>query len=716
MSRLTIPAALLLGLVSFGALLGFGLLSPAAPVWRMPPGDMPGMLAGLEALSQDEWSYPPAVTDRLVVPQRTSLVLTDSVPWFALLLKALHVTPAVLPPLGLFLLLSHLLQGVRMVAVLRALGVVRPAVLIGGAALAVLLPAWLSRQLGHTALSAHFVLLFGLALCLSSLRRGLTGWHAAGFAVLLALCMGTHPYHVVPVALVTAAAFGAELLTGRGALPRVLAAGLGCTAAVGVSYAVLGYGVASGEVAGGGYGLYSMNLLGPVYPQTSSLAGQTWVGSWATGTVDPTGWQAFEGHSYLGAGILLILCAGLLAAVLRHGRADVVDGLSWRQAAPLVMALAALTVLAVLPDLWLLDHLVAALPLKTGRAGEVLSVFRANGRFFWMTAYALLAFGIYALDRRTSQPVVVAVLALAVGLQVADTQALRGAVGQVYAQPAAVTFPPALAAAAELRGRTLHFLPTLYCLDEREKEVVRQLSYAAIRNGGRSNSTPTGRNPWPDCNEPITQAHSADDILVLFRDSLAGRAGMARLSDSLPCYAMPLGAICGRGLDRIAGLVQTNVSDDVVDLPLIETALATTTQARPSPMFGRGWSSREAWGVWTDATVAELTFRRPPGPLDPSLSGVTIALDASGFAPPPLKAQHVAMTVNGHPLGEFDLVHGGWRWIEMTVPRSVIAGQEWLTVQLDIPGATPESATLPAPRKLGVGLRTIRFSPRNYAP
>ena len=176
-----IAIAILLGNLSFGMLFGFGLLFPSAPVWHMPPNDMPQMVTGLEALFQDGWGFPLAVTDRLVAPMRISIVFTDSLPWFTLLLKALDLSPDKVAPLALFLLVGHVMQAIGMMALLRALGVERPAGLIGGVALALLMPAWIIRQFGHIGLSEHFILLLTLALSATAARTGLTSTSAQRF-------------------------------------------------------------------------------------------------------------------------------------------------------------------------------------------------------------------------------------------------------------------------------------------------------------------------------------------------------------------------------------------------------------------------------------------------------------------------------------------------------------------------------------------------------
>jgi hypothetical protein len=694
-------------------LFGFGLLLPNAPVWQMPPNDMPQMVAGTEALFQEDWSFPPAVTDRLVAPMRISIVLTDSLPWFTLLLKALHLSPDKVAPLALFLLVAHLLQAIGMVALLRALGITRPAGLIGGVALALLMPVWISRQFGHIALSGHFILLMTLALFATAVRRGLTGWHAVGFAGLMALALGTHPYHIVPVSALVAAAFATELLCRRpGAWLRVAGGGLGCVLAVAVSYVVLGYGASSIQSSGGGFGVFSINLLGPVWPQASSLAGQRWADGWFTGTVDPTGGQSFEGYAYLGAGILCTVVMGLVVALLRKSRPEAPSSWSWRQFLPAAVVLLGLTLWAIGPKVWVLNHLVLVLPEPEGRLAEVMGIFRAHARFFWVPSYALLALGILALDRRLSQPALSAVMVVAVGLQVADTAVMRWAVGDRFTKPADLTFPPALAKSQAIAGRMWHFLPTLYCLRgvEADHDVVRQLSLVALRNGGRTNSAPTGRNPWPNCQAPFEAPRGTDDLLVLSREALLTTRAMQHASGGLPCYAMPRGALCGTGLEGIRGLVPMRWGPEGPFLPLNETTISLSSAAEIPAILRSGFSAREPWGVWSDGRVAEVAFRVPSLEHEPNLRSVAISIEGIGFVPPPLQSQTVNISANGHAVGSYEFV-AGWQRIEITVPRAVIVDAPWLVLRFDIPNATLADPAMPTSRLLGLGIKELNIRP-----
>src|SRR6185312_9444888 len=138
--------AILAALGLFAFVFGPGIVDAQAPIWRRPPGDMAMMVAGELAALREPWTFPILVTRHMTWPAPVSLVYTDSIPWMTAALKAAHLG-GVFSHLGLFLLVSYLLQGLAAVALMRAAGARHPAILLGAAAFAMTCPAWLMRQL-----------------------------------------------------------------------------------------------------------------------------------------------------------------------------------------------------------------------------------------------------------------------------------------------------------------------------------------------------------------------------------------------------------------------------------------------------------------------------------------------------------------------------------------------------------------------------------------
>jgi hypothetical protein len=559
-------AATLIPVVLCGFMFGFDIASAHAAFWGRPKVDMAVMTAAYEAFIREPWHWPLTTVSGLG-DKPISIVFTDSLPWLAIALKATGLW-RVLHPMGLFLLASYVLQVWSMIALLRALGVTDRWTLLLGGLLSLMVPAWLARQFGHIALAGHWIILVGLTLSVRSIREGLTWTRAACFAGLFALIVGIHAYHLPPVAAVFGAALLAELLQRRaGGWPRVLGAVAMAIAALAVSTWILDYHDGRGPTGGAAaLGVYSMNMVGPFWPQASKLAGQLWTGSWYTGVVDGNGAQAFEGFQYLGAGALLLIAAmagfQLTAAVRNRG----VSASFWVRWTPMTLAMIALTIWAVGWSAYAFKVHVYELPKPKGELAEVVGGFRAHGRFFWAVGYMLLALAITwasRLPRRTALAVLVAALAV----QAVDTSLLRHGVRQIFGWADPLAYPIDLTASPKTADRHWTFAPTYYCTPNYgDLGVMRQLFQAIVRNGGSANTYPTARSSDPPCvvTRPETFVDAAPGdrtITVVMANGQAKGGFLDPIAKRTDCYRFGPGVACGRDLDGIKGLTPVKAGD-----------------------------------------------------------------------------------------------------------------------------------------------------------
>jgi hypothetical protein len=542
-----------------GWMFGFDIALASAKFWTLPKNDMAAMTAAWEAFARQPWHWP-LTTVRGLMDKPVSLVFTDSIPWLALLLKATGLS-GVFTPIGLFLFLSYPLQAWSMIALLRALGVTDRWTLLLGALLSLVFPAWIARQFGHIALAGHWIVLLALALSTASAREGLSWKRAGGFAALAALAAGVHAYHLVPIAACFGAAVLAEVLQGRsGARLRSAGAMAVVSAALAVALWLLDYkdglGLTGGAAA---LGLYSMNLVGPVWPQASALAGQAWDGNWFTGVMDGSGGQAFEGFQYLGAGVLALVVAmaafHLTLVVRRRGFAP---GF-WVRWTPLILAMLTLTLWAVGWSAYAFKTHLYDLPKPSGDLAEKIGGLRAHGRFFWAAGYLLLALAVAwtsRLPRRTGLALLVAALAL----QAIDTSPLRQGVRQVFAEPDWRAYPDALTDSPRTVGRPWVFAPAYFCSPSlRDLRAIKQMTVAIVRNGGTSNTFATARDNDPPCDPPnpaITRDAAPGDrrITVVMRNEQPRGGFMAPIAGRSDCHWFGRGIACGRDLAGLKGL------------------------------------------------------------------------------------------------------------------------------------------------------------------
>ncbi|WP_269714058.1 DUF6311 domain-containing protein [Caulobacter sp. NIBR2454] len=703
---IAVLACVAAGVVLFGYMFGFDFMMAGAAFWKNPVNDMSAMTAGFEAFIRDPWTFPITITHRL--GESTPITYTDSIPWLSVLLKALHLG-GVFNPLGLFLLISYVLQPIAIGAVLRSLGARNPTTYLIAGLLALAFPAWIARQFGHIALCGHFVLIFGLALSISSARMGLTTRRAVLFGALAVLATGIHAYHLLPVGLLFGAALTAELVQkGKSALLRVLLSGAAVLLSVILSAWVLGYMEGAGDSGGvGSIGFYSMNILGPVYPQASALAGQVWNGGWFTGVMDPNGGQQFEGFQYLGGGILAAIALGLgLTLWGWRDPATRPDKAQLARFAPLVAACIILSVWAVGPKGYLITHLLFDVPVGDGAFVQLLSYFRCHGRLFWVVGYLLLAASMVGIERgapRRALPVLGLGL---LALQAFDTSPLRQGVRTIYAQPGAYYYPKDMMSAAVVQGRPWIFEPEYFCAnDTMDRLAIAQLTLAAVRAGGTSNTVATARNTGEDCSIPSdllkTAAPNDPRILVVLDKGRTSGGRFAAVAARTDCHRFVRGFICGAGLTGLPGLAPVSRAEMVGPRIASETLVPFNVAAK-SPLLASGWSMPEPQGVWSDGAsgVIEIPAAMlPTGPL-------ALEVTALAFGLPPKGDQKVPVFINDVPLGVRQIEVSGWRPYLIYVPEQARRSAGPLRLRFDF----PEAGSPPGdPRKLAMAVQSLRI-------
>jgi hypothetical protein len=264
------------------------------------------------------------------------------------------------------------------------------------------MPYTFYRFQGHTALSSQWVLVLAIWASLATLKSDWRRWAAVNGSVLL-IATGLNVYlaFMVMVNFSVFVVFQKHSSGLRAAFMRLTF--LVLVAAAGLS--VFGFMSAAGAPTEG-YGLFSMNMLGPLDSNGNS-------GILGLSIEDPTGGQSFEGYTYIGLGILLLSCFALLSGFKRRGRAHdfpfgkaiAVLAISYLLALSTTITLAAHTWQMPLP---MLDY--------------VMSRFRGSGRLFWIGGFWLTQIAIIALVLRLGARQAATVLTFILIIQLIDVR------------------------------------------------------------------------------------------------------------------------------------------------------------------------------------------------------------------------------------------------------------------------------------------------------
>lgn len=386
--------------------------------WDAQVGDVAKGEIGWFHYARGAWRFPVFDIGNYHYPEGGNIVLSDSLPLFALPAKVAYKLGGDterLPPIytGWWVALCLVLQAVAASRLLRVLGISRYVPHFAGVAIFCYLPIVMLR-FGQAALMAQFLILFALEGYVRAKREGLTRRQWIAQCLLPPLSLLVHPYLTVMCGALVAATIIDQWREHRLDI-RGVALRFGAIAFVALALMFLGGGFfTAASSTFGDYGLYSLNLLSPWVPFASTLAGRL------LGTDTPVipGTNQWEGGAYLGAGVLL-LCALALPA-LSDWRANL------RRHIVLFAILIALLVFAVSQRVGFGTHELFAVPLPDVLL-RAFSQFRGSGRFVWVAVYVLVAAAIVAVVARYGKRASWLLVLVAV-LQIADVWPMQSSV------------------------------------------------------------------------------------------------------------------------------------------------------------------------------------------------------------------------------------------------------------------------------------------------
>ena len=486
------------------AVFPLAFLDGSAAFWARPSGDLAEHTIGARYFLADVWRWPLLYVPALGAPDGVNIGLTDSIPAVALLAKLLH-WPFQRSYFPVWIAFCYLAQGPAGAIALRTMGVKRPVPLFLGGLLLVFTPVLLYR-FGHAALNGHFLILLALAVHARIVQARQGFWW---YVPLLGLALLVHIYLFAMVfALLVASllhALWTNRLTVAGAFGILAADG----AAVALPMAACGY-LSLGPIPMKPYGEYALNLAAPFLPGPSGLFG----------IAGPPFEIGYESVCWFGAGMALAMLAALVgerSRLLGLTRGNVptlavaaalivfaatyavragpylVLGITTDTARrhmlegyPLTLAdivrmglyIGLILVLAVVPVVlaWrqgrtrvlvfvaiLAVSAAAAAVLRPMAVALLISSFQASARFVWVVLYLAALLAIAGVCRAYRPPVATALLAIALVLQVADTEPFW----RIPREDAA-TVPPAfreeatVAAAIQSADRVV-VVPTYLC-------------------------------------------------------------------------------------------------------------------------------------------------------------------------------------------------------------------------------------------------------------
>jgi hypothetical protein len=647
-------------------------------------GDVAQHIAGQRYFISDGWHWPLLRTTLLNMPDGLNIAFTDSIPLLALPAKLLRTfLPTSFHTIYLWLGLAYTLQPLAAVYALRSAGERRlvPAIVI--AVIAISMPAFLYR-INHAALCGHFLILLALGVYfqICSGRTCAIFGYTTG---LLVISLLVHPYLMAMVAAVLVAA-PISLLVRRDRTWRRATVGLLAALTItGLTAEMLGYG---GTVPLSGFGVFSMNLLSPFYPDHSALL------PGFSRSPDATGGQ-YEGYNYLGLGVLLLMvCCVLLPAVGRP------VPIFLPVHAGLVSVCLGLTLLAM-SNRGYVGHYEL---YNLGPVPSLIGQFRGSGRLFWPVGYVIMI-GTVLMMARWGRPALGATaLVVAAGLQFADARLLRDLNhNSMHTRPDwtinTVRLRPLLAS-----HQRLNIFPVLGCGVDAGFPGLLQLLLLASEYSIPINMMHVARTTEaPSCGQANTYPLQAGELRIYLHRAFA--------------FASENNRNC-RMLNQDMSVCSTS-SQFLVGLPEVPPVIMPVgrridTQSGGSQAFMTvGWSISEAGGTWTEGNTAILTGRLGE-PLQP---GSELIVWCRSLTPKPGGQQQVTVLANDQQIGVWSVPEDHDVVERAKLPVHISTGQK-LTIRFQVgqPVRPIDRKLSSDDRQLGLWLSAFELQPASAVP
>lgn len=139
--------------------------------------------------------------------------------------------------------------------------------------------------------------------------------------------------------------------------------------------------------------------------------------------------------------------------------------------------------------------------------------------------------------------------------------------------------------------------------------------------------------------------------------------------------------------------------------PLIETpATIRFSDDTASPFLGVGWSGKEEWGRWTDASRAFVGFRLENVP---ARNDLTLELRGHLFRP----EQRISIFLNNQVLGTFSATDFKKEALTAPLPRDTLRHENLIEVQIVDPVSPKDLGLSEDNRKLGLGVKSMLIRP-----
>ena len=416
---------LIVGLIIFVFFMiySFNVINPTSTDWIFASGgDISQHYVGWEAYRVGNWMFPIGLTNMVSYPSSISVIYTDSIPLMALFFKLISfILPKTFQYLGLYGLLCFVLQGILSVRIIKKYTDSLWHIIVVSL-LFVLVPSMIFRMFYHTALASQWLLLLSLESIFlyddfNKKNKIYYFWGIMGFLVVT-----IHLYYLVMCGIILIGYIVLDVLKTKKVKKSIVL----LLIYIGVAFLsiwIFGGFTNMGYGDNDGFGLFSYNLNGLVNSQGVSEFLREM----------PMLDQQYEGFSYLGFGVIILIIIAFVTSVkwFVHDRKDL---LSYKY---LVISLLLISIIslfvALSPKAYVGNNLIYDLKLPDFIL-NLWGTFRSTGRFIWPVVYILTLLSIIIIIKRLSFKKSLIILSLCTCIQLKDIQSYLGSLNSFYNQ------------------------------------------------------------------------------------------------------------------------------------------------------------------------------------------------------------------------------------------------------------------------------------------
>lgn len=428
----------LLGAILFFCIYGFAVVIPTYDDWLwVHNGDMTQHYVGWQFFRRSDWHFPLGMTDGLT-NESVSCMYTDSIPLFALFFKLLSpILPETFQYIGLWGLFCYIAQG-ALAAILLSRFSRSPVFCIIGSIFYIVSPVVLQRMFTHESLAGHWVILWSFILWAYHDRE----WKFRAAPVILwtlnaVTAVLVHSYFVPMVYMVLLGYVITDIWSSKKLL-RSASCIISATVFTLLTLFCIGAFEGESRISESGLGVYSANL--------NSLFNGMGISKFLRPMNTAQG--QYEGFGYLGLGMIsaaFLAAAAVISSLDKDGTGFVRSAVSAvrrkRQYIAAFAAVAAVSIFMAASPVCRLNARTIYTIEYPAIVQSLLSVFRASGRFIWVTDYLIFTAVLALLAKLEGKRTAVIAAALCLGIQLFDLRDFAQTKHSTFAEKVEYTSP-----------------------------------------------------------------------------------------------------------------------------------------------------------------------------------------------------------------------------------------------------------------------------------